>query len=142
MFVLLWSSIILISFNSTSDDATCLCRVMCVCSGVCKAHCVFAGGLHDLAEADADSLPLVALVGAQSVLQDGNNLRENLLAQLPHQISQCPSSDLKPRRHTASVRSIFIATGKTNFKRVFHSSKGVIPFSCQGTWKPGSPAGE
>lgn len=61
-------------------------------------HCVFAGGLHDLTEADADALPLVTLVRAQPLLQDGNDLREDLLSQFPHQIPQCPSSNLKPHQ--------------------------------------------
>lgn len=87
------------------------CKVKRVCCCDCMTHCVFAGGLHDLAETDADSLPLVALVRAQSLLQDGNNLREDLLSQLPHQITQRPSSDLKARRHTAGV---FTVAGKTN----------------------------
>ena len=82
-----------------------------VCCCVCMTHCVFAGGLHDLTETDADSLPLVALVRAQSLLQDGNNLREDLLSQLPHQITQRPSCDLKPNRDTAGD---FTAAGKTN----------------------------
>lgn len=79
-----------------------------MCYSVGVTHCVFAGGLHDLAEADADSLPLVALVRAQSLLQDGNNLRENLLSQLPHQITQRPSSDLKTstqRQHEGSQKN-------------------------------------
>lgn len=79
---------IFILFSSTTVVATCLRWT----------HRIFTGGLHDLAEANADSLPLVALVRAQPLLQDGNNLRENLLSQLPHQISQGPSSDLKPHR--------------------------------------------
>ena len=33
-----------------------------VCYSSCVTHRIFAGGLHDLTEADADSLPLVALV--------------------------------------------------------------------------------
>ncbi|KAF3850534.1 hypothetical protein F7725_012306 [Dissostichus mawsoni] len=37
---------------------------------------------------DADALPLVALLGAQALLQDGNYLREDLLSQFPHQIAQ------------------------------------------------------
>lgn len=57
-------------------------------------HRIFAGGLHDLTEADADTLSLIALIGAQPLLQDGNDLRKNLLSQLPHQITQRPSSDL------------------------------------------------
>lgn len=73
-----------------------------MCYSVFVTHCVFAGGLHNLTEPDADSLPLVALVRAQSLLQDGDNLRENLLSQLPHQIPQCTSSDLKP--HSISKR--------------------------------------
>ena len=72
----------------------------CVCPSICETDRIFAGGLHDLTEADADALPLVALVGAQPLLQDGNDLWEDLLSQLPHQIAQCPSSDLKTHQHT------------------------------------------
>lgn len=58
-------------------------------------YCIFAGGLHDLAETDADSLPLVTLVRAQSILQDGNNFWENLFSQFSHQISKSTSRNLK-----------------------------------------------
>lgn len=58
-------------------------------------YCIFAGGLHDLAEPNADSLPLITLVRAQSVLQDGNNLWENLFSQFPNQISKSTSRNLK-----------------------------------------------
>lgn len=75
-------------------------------------HRILAGGLHDLTKADADALPLVTLVGAQSLLQDGNNLRENLLPQFSHQISQRSSSDLKPQPNTASVKSSFGTTAR------------------------------
>lgn len=58
-------------------------------------YCIFAGGLHDLAEPDADSLPLVTLVRTQSILQDGNDFWENLFSQFSHQISKCTSRNLK-----------------------------------------------
>ena len=76
----------------------------CVCYSACKTNRIFAGRLHDLTEANADTLPLVALVRAQSLLQDGNNLWENLLSQLPHQIAQCPSSNLKTHKHLGSAK--------------------------------------
>lgn len=64
-------------------------------------HGVLAGGLHDLAQADAHALPLVALVRAKPLLQDGDDLWQDLLPQLPHQVAQCPSSDLEaPPAHT------------------------------------------
>lgn len=58
-------------------------------------YCIFAGGLHDFAEPDADSLPLVTLVRTQSILQDGNNFWENLFSQFSHQISKSTSRNLK-----------------------------------------------
>lgn len=58
-------------------------------------YCIFAGGLHDLAEPNADSLPLVTLVRAQSILQDGNYFWENLFSQFSHQISKSTSRNLK-----------------------------------------------
>lgn len=76
---------------------------MCYNSSV--THSVFTGGLHDFTEADADSLPLIALVRAQALLQDGNDLRENLLSKFPHQIPQRPSSDLKPCRQMTLTKS-------------------------------------
>lgn len=50
----------------------------------CATDRILAGGLHDLAQADAHSLSLVALLRAQPVLQDGDDLWKNLLSQLPH----------------------------------------------------------
>lgn len=61
-------------------------------------HCIFAGGLHDLAEADTHALPLVTLFWAQTFLQDGNDLRQDLLTQFPHQVTQSTSSDLEQDR--------------------------------------------
>lgn len=76
---------------------------MCYNSSV--THSVFTGGLHDFTEADADTLPLIALVRAQALLQDGNDLRENLLSKFPHQITQRPSSDLKSCRQMTLTKS-------------------------------------
>lgn len=42
-------------------------------------HSVAAGGLHDLAQADAHALPLVTLRGPQALLEDGDDLGEDLL---------------------------------------------------------------
>lgn len=93
-------------------------------------HRILAGGLHDLTEADADALPLVTLVGAQSLLQDGNNLRENLLPQFSHQISQRSSSDLKPQPNTASVKKVL--WDDSEGVHVFAEVRGAVPFSCRG----------
>lgn len=105
---------------------------------------ILAGGLHDLAEPDADALPLGALVWAQPVLQDGNDLWENFLPQLPHEVPECPSGDLKPQqwRRTPHFEGWFYqqASQKTN-KQTKNKNSGFLPFSCQGRWKPGSPAG-
>lgn len=59
---------------------------------------ILAGGLHDLAEPNADALPLIALVRAQPFLQDWNDLWEDLLSQLPHEVAKRPSSNLKPQQ--------------------------------------------
>lgn len=71
-------------------------------------YCIFAGGLHDLAEPDADSLPLVTLVRAQSILQDGNNFWENLFSQFSHQISKSTSRNLKKK--SKHWQKLFTAT--------------------------------
>ena len=57
-----------------------------------------ASRLHDLTEADADPLSLITLVGAEPLLQNGNYLWENLFSQFPHQVTQCPCSNLKCKK--------------------------------------------
>ncbi|KAF3850544.1 hypothetical protein F7725_012316 [Dissostichus mawsoni] len=44
------------------------------------------------------ALPLVALLGAQALLQDGNYLREDLLSQFPHQIAQRGGEEAQQQR--------------------------------------------
>lgn len=73
-------------------------------------HRIFAGGLHDLTQADADALSLITLVRAQPLLQDGNNFRENFLSELPHQVAQCSSCNLKQHDHKASVNRPGVGT--------------------------------
>lgn len=47
---------------------------------VCVTYCIFAGGFHDLTQANANTLPLITLVWTQPLLQNGDNLRQNLFS--------------------------------------------------------------
>jgi hypothetical protein len=57
-------------------------------------HHLTRGGHHDLGEADADALSLVRLVGEKALLQDGDDLGEHALAQLPDKVAQGASRHL------------------------------------------------
>lgn len=59
-----------------------------------STYSVFAGGFHNFAETDAHTLPLIALFRAQTLLQDGDDFRKDLLSQFPYQIPQSTSCDL------------------------------------------------
>lgn len=64
-------------------------------AGPCKhTHSVPAGRLHDLTQPDAHALPLITLLRPQAFLEDGDDLREDLLPELPDQVPQCPCCDL------------------------------------------------
>lgn len=47
--------------------------------GSANTHSIPAGGLHDLTQSDAHALPLIALLGPQAFLKDGDDLREDFL---------------------------------------------------------------
>lgn len=67
------------------------------------------GGSHDLWETDADTLALVRLIRVQSFLQDGDDLWQHSLPQLPNQVSQSPGCHLhhhKTHQHQVTSRHI------------------------------------
>ena len=73
-------------------------------------HVISTRVAHDLAQTDAHALSLVWVVRVQASFEDRNDLRQNLLAQLLHDVTQSARSHLHEE-------TIMTTSGVTIFDR-------------------------